>query len=595
MKGVIILFFVLFSLFSFSQSIEFIKADRNTYIWGEGSGTTIKKADNEALASIISQISTEVESSFSMLKNEETQGDESAYTETVNSVVKTYSNASLKNTERIVISNEPDAKVFRYIKRSEIDKIFEARKQKIIGFTSNGIKSLENLQISDALRYYYWALTLLRSHPDGSSISIKLNDGSNQLLATYLPFQISQILGKIEAKVVGIEDRQNYKQAILNITYQGKPVSNLDYSYFDGRNYSNVIGAKDGFGYIDLPSTGKMESVDFKVEYIFENEAAVDNELRDVMTQIDPVPFRASYFKLSTDVVDKETAKTIEESTDTEMISLLDKTDSYVLIVDDLCKAIYKENYTSAKTLCTTEGYKLFVDLLQYGNAKILSTENLNFVNYGDKVVCRAVKMSFNFANNTRSFVEDVVFTFDDTKKICDITFGLGQTAIDDIIKQENWSEAVRLNIIDFMEHYKTAFALKNLEYIRSIFSDDALIVTGWVLKVKSPENNPYLNNEIVKYNRHSKEEYLKNLSYSFQSKEFINLKFNDNNIRKSGKGGEVYGIQIQQDYFSSNYGDSGYLFLLIDFNDSTQPEIHVRTWQPEKNADGSIYGVGDF
>jgi hypothetical protein len=98
-----------------------------------------------------------------------------------------------------------------------------------------------------------------------------------------------------------------------------------------------------------------------------------------------------------------------------------------------------------------------------------------------------------------------------------------------------------------------------------------------------------------VHYNRYDKNEYLKHLSYSFKSKEYINIKFNDNEIRKSGKGGEVYGIQIQQDYFSSNYGDSGYLFLLIDMNDTTEPVIHVRTWQPEKNPDGSIYGIGDF
>ncbi|HQL69981.1 MAG TPA: hypothetical protein PLA77_04065, partial [Bacteroidales bacterium] len=153
----------------------------------------------------------------------------------------------------------------------------------------------------------------------------------------------------------------------------------------------------------------------------------------------------------------------------------------------------------------------------------------------------------------------------------------------------------VRLSLIDFMEHYKTAFALKRLDYVKSIFSDDALIITGWVTKVKPSAEYPYQNNQIVKYNRYTKEEYLKKLEMSFGSNEFINLKFNDNNIRKSGKGGEVYGIQIQQDYFSSSYGDSGYLFLLIDLNDSAQPVIHVRTWQPEKNPDGSIYGVENF
>ncbi|HNS30407.1 MAG TPA: hypothetical protein PKL52_07735, partial [Tenuifilaceae bacterium] len=111
----------------------------------------------------------------------------------------------------------------------------------------------------------------------------------------------------------------------------------------------------------------------------------------------------------------------------------------------------------------------------------------------------------------------------------------------------------------------------------------------------KTTGDNPYRNNEIVRYNRYTKEQYIQNLRHSFASKEYINIRFEDNIIRKSGRGDEVYGIQIKQDYFSPNYGDTGYLFLMVDLNDADQPVIHVRTWQPEKNEDGSIYGLGDF
>ncbi len=586
------------SLFVSAQSIDEIKADRQTYIWGEGKGTTLKKAQNEALSMIIGQISTEVESSFTLLKTEETENDEVLYKESVESVVNTYSNASLKNTEQILISNEPDAHVFRYIKRADLYKIFEDRKNKIIGFAENGTMSLENLQIADALRYYYWALTLLHSHPDASSIKIITNKGEEKLLSTWLPFQIKQILVGIDVQVSELEDMGNYKQALLNISWNGKPVRNFDYSYFDGRNWSNTISAKDGLGYIELPSTFDKDSkIDIKTEYFFEAEAAIDNELRDVMKEIEPIPFRDAYTKIS--ITDEKsfsfTVNNGQKETYEELDASVEETNSYEESVNKICSAITKNDYVSVKDQFTDDGYKIYTELLQYGQAGILDNHNLNFIDFGDKIVCRSVKMKFNFSNNTRSFVEDVVFVFDKTGKVSDITFGLDQTAVNDILKHDQWSESVRLNLIDFMEHYKTAFALKRLDYIEQIFSDDALIITGWVVKTKPNPEQPYLNNQIVKYNRLDKQTYLKNLSYSFQSKEFINLKFNDNNIRKSGKGGEVYGIQIQQDYFSSNYGDSGYLFLLIDMNDTTQPIIHVRTWQPEKNADGTIYGVGDF
>ncbi|HPG74337.1 MAG TPA: LPP20 family lipoprotein, partial [Bacteroidales bacterium] len=296
-------FFTLLLLFTGAlilsgQSIESIKADRQNYIWGEGKGSTLRKADNEALAMLINQISTEVESSFTLLRNEKQGSGSSDYSETVHSVVNTYSNASLKNTERIVISNEPDAQVFRYIKRSELSKIFEARKQKILGYTANGNTSLKNLQIADALRYYYWALTLLRSHPDGNSISFTAPDGSQQLLATWLPFQIQNVIGGIETQIVKVEKLPGYTQAILQINYNGAPVKNFDYSYWDGQNWSNIVGAKDGMGFVDLPQVSSdINEIQIKAEYLFEGEANVDTELRDVMDKIDPVPFKNAYFK----------------------------------------------------------------------------------------------------------------------------------------------------------------------------------------------------------------------------------------------------------------------------------------------------------
>ena len=133
------------------------------------------------------------------------------------------------------------------------------------------------------------------------------------------------------------------------------------------------------------------------------------------------------------------------------------------------------------------------------------------------------------------------------------------------------------------------------MDYIEKIFSDDAVIITGSIAKIKNTFEVKYKENNIVRYNVQTKEQYLKNLRFCFNSNEFINLRFNETNIRKSARGEEVYGIQLKQDYFSSNYGDAGYLFLLVDLKDPKEAVIHVRTWQPEKNADGSIFGVQDF
>jgi len=51
----------------------------------------------------------------------------------------------------------------------------------------------------------------------------------------------------------------------------------------------------------------------------------------------------------------------------------------------------------------------------------------------------------------------------------------------------------------------------------------------------------------------------------------------------------------MKQNYLSSNYGDERYMFLLVDLQDTAKPTIHIRTWQPDKDEKGNIYGIEDF
>ena len=75
--------------------------------------------------------------------------------------------------------------------------------------------------------------------------------------------------------------------------------------------------------------------------------------------------------------------------------------------------------------------------------------------------------------------------------------------------------------------------------------------------------------------------------------KEWINIKFGQTTVEQSSQR-NMYGICLLQDYYSSNYGDHGYLFLLIDAKDTENPIIRVRTWQPE--SEGAIpFTMSDY
>jgi hypothetical protein len=579
------------SVFIYAQTIEQIRADRQNYIWGEGSGVTLNRADQDALGMLINQISAQVESRFTLLQEELRTAGKDEFKETFKGVINTYSSATLRNTERIVVSNEPDAKIFRYIRRSDVDKIFADRERKIIEFAKSAQESEQNGRVADALRYYYWSLTLLRSHPNASNISTTDSKGQNRLLVSWLPMQLNNIFGDISIAVGESKKESSLTSYILNISYKNQPIRNFDYCYWTGRDWTNVYSAKDGLGIAEFTSETPFSEIRFKAEYVFEGETAIDHELRDVMGKLDVVPFRSSYF---TTQVGKMQPPPLPKVIATNVTAVVYSA-PYETSMKNLIDAVRSGNYQSAQSIFTPEGFEMYQKILQYGKARIIRDPELKYIQFDDGVMCRSLPMSFQFQNNNRTFIEDVVFFFNKDKKISNLSFGLSQVALNDIIGNPVWSERVRMVVVNFLENYKTAYALKRLDYIESIFADNALIIVGSVLKAKTTGDNPYLKNDIVKYNRFTKEQYINKLRHSFASNEFINIRFEDNIVRRSGRGGDVYGIQIKQDYFSSNYGDTGYLFLLVDLNNADQPVIHVRTWQPNKKDDGSIYGLGDF
>ena len=102
---------------------------------------------------------------------------------------------------------------------------------------------------------------------------------------------------------------------------------------------------------------------------------------------------------------------------------------------------------------------------------------------------------------------------------------------------------------------------------------------------------------QIIQYNRYTKNEYLNNLQRCFKRNEFINLRFTNNDIQwlEKYKNEEIFAIQIGQEYNSSTYGDKGYLFLLVNMTNHDQPQIKVRTWQPNEVDMGKIYNAADF
>ena len=594
------------------EELARIKADDN-YIWGEGHNETVEKATQTALNDLISKISVSVQSQTSLDMREINNGDKIDSRTAMEAVVKTYATGSLNNTKSIIVSKEPEAHVVRYIHKNELEKVFQEREDRIMSYVYTAQNAEREGRIDDALRNYYWGFCLLKSlqHPN----AVKMDqDGVKHTLTVWIPEQINLLLSNIKTEIAKVEDNV----VDLLITYKGKPVTSLDFRFMDGQNYSFINSAKDGLSQIELHPATPTDKLQLKYEYEFTGQMRQDRELEMVMDIFNGTPFPKAVVVINGGKK-KEMKQTMEKYQEAvrSMSTAAHATaaeaslaDNYSKVVERIITAIKAKSYAQVKDCFTDDGYDMFNRLINYGTATILGNPELHFYRLSGRTVCRSVPMKFSFKNNNRSFVEDVTFTFNDSGLIESIAFGLDKAARDDIFNRDaaGWSDSVRMVIATFLENYKTAFALKRADYIKSIFDDDAIIIVGHVIRKAqhTAENDKYLDNEVVKLTRLSKEEYIRNVERSFKSNQFINIRFADNDVKKMGVGADTYGIQIHQDYYSSSYADTGYLFLMVDLNDSDQPCIKVRTWQPKRDPNingnfdksdryyGLIYG-GNF
>ena len=188
---------------------------------------------------------------------------------------------------------------------------------------------------------------------------------------------------------------------------------------------------------------------------------------------------------------------------------------------------------------------------------------------------------------------QELTINFDTEGTISNVAIAIEMNRYEELMaqKQSDLDYARRQIIVDFRENFRTAYNRKDNAMLNSVFSDKALIITGRVVKEKpnSDLTRLTLNNNRVVYIKQTKQEYLTKLAQVFKTVKFINVKFSDIEIVEHPKFDSIYGVTLKQSWRTDRYHDEGYLFLMIDFRDSDNPLIQVRTWQPYKDAAGNI------
>lgn len=588
----------IFTMYSHAQSIDEIKKNSN-YIWGEGNGTTMSDAEGEALRQMSVQISVSVYNS----SYDEESNDNSVQ----KAVLQSVSSAKFTNVQMRVLEEEPNAKVFCFMSRSEVKKMFEKRANHIANMVDAGKTAESRMMIDEALRNYYWALVLAKTTPE--PVEIEFNDKKGEA-TSLLPIKIKSVLAMINASVDEIQDGKNL---ILGFTYNGKPVSSLNFKYNDGQSIVGPIVARDGIGeasMASIPADGKLH---LTYELRFRNEVdPTDSDiagafnagiLPNINSSVAIAIKNNSKKKAAAPVLASAEMLAAQPTNDKRSIAMqnADNTDDLQKAVLAVEAAISSNNPKSAFNYFTPEGYTLFANLMAKNGKVTLvgKAQSHNFIIADGYIIGRATNIKRQFRNG-KAFMEKLVYRFNpESRKIESVAFALTQRAENDIMNAAaSWPEVSRWAILNFMEDYQTAFALKRTDYINSIFSDDALIITGTILKKLNNAERAFDRSKSldlggpkdIAYSQLSKTEYIDRLRKIFSTREYVHLQFEDNVTRMIDlpaingiNKGAAFGIEIKQRYESTGYSDDGYLTMVFDTRGKL-PIIHVRLWQPDKN-----------
>ncbi len=228
----------------------------------------------------------------------------------------------------------------------------------------------------------------------------------------------------------------------------------------------------------------------------------------------------------------------------------------------------------------TPEGIESIRNLWEISHFRCLKKQISEFAaQKGDVYQIRNIPIILGDTDST-----DVIIEYHPDGRVSDIIIALQQHQYKHVLDATDVSDRTRREIIlGFLENFRTAYVKKDIDYIKKLYHDEALIITGKVLKTENISSDSYqsgLTKDQIKYQVQTKAEYLAKLKNVFSNIQYLKLDFKNISVEKHRKNPNFYGIQLRQIWDASNYKDDGLLFLLVQFKDNEDPIIWVRTWQ---------------
>ncbi len=591
----------------------------NTFYYGEATSELEQEASDHALKNLVQSIAVNISSQMTRVVSEKNGNLQDTYENVVNS----YSNATLKDVKFIKQPVANGIEVFAYMEKSEVTKMFQERKKLVTDIYEKALEFEADVDIANALKYYYFSIILMNSIPD------KAVEYQTKNLLIEIPLRINALINNTKFKLVAdkrISDKERELQ--FEIMSFGKPIRKLDFSCWDGVSQVNV-SAVDGAGIFRLiGASASFDKIDLAIKYQYYESREEIKEVADLwgfvnkpsfknaqnvplaVSKPTPAPVPVSIAPVEQlppstisagPVVKQSGVKFSVELNDREKspkaVQIASNTAKFLDMIDKRSAEQVKKEYANDPFL-----YEKVTSLLKYNNPIPIdqtAKADLNKTATGWEV--RKIRVLTSYPSLNRQATEYLILDFDHDGNFYDINFGTVEQLYDQFVEQgsfgNDWGN--RQTIVKFIEKYRSAFLTRNMAMLDSMFAEEAVIIVGRELK-KGKKSDNYQYSKMtesqpdIQYVQYTKKQYLDNQKKAFKNQKDIFLGYSTFKINKKNNMPGTYGISMKQFYAATTYADEGHLFLLVDFLQD-QPQIYVRSWQPHEWNEDAMIKLANF
>ena len=242
--------------------------DSGYYYFGEGHDQTEEVARRQAKVRLLESITVAI-SSTTMDISREINFEVS---EDYENVLLTYSSLSLQNLQTRTDQNRDGWYALSYISKSDLEDSFAQAKQNVRDMVKLALQAESEGRIGDALKRLYWAYLLTHTYVGELKLGLDEIDVADARMA--IERKMEKVGSNLSITAAPCVRSAGSSTTTLAFSHNGKPVQNLDFSYYCGEGDDQICISNGEKAYITIYKelTQRRVPLPLRIEYVYAGE-----------------------------------------------------------------------------------------------------------------------------------------------------------------------------------------------------------------------------------------------------------------------------------------------------------------------------------